>query len=99
MYRPHVSKFEASGSPAANGTWWYETGVDGGIVIPQGVYVVSIRADASGPGASVQVSAMGAIPIPAGGFVTLNPNGGFLGNGVTPITFVGTDSFVIEVVL
>jgi hypothetical protein len=99
MYRPHVSKFEAAGSPAANGFWWYETGVAGAVVIPQGVYVVTISAACAGVAGSVQVGAMGAIGISAGGYLVLSPNGGIRGDGIAAITFTDTTSYVIEVIL
>ena len=97
MERPNISRFEAVGTPAANGQYQYAAGISGVRAVPVGAYLLGVTAYATSAGATVQIGDGDVVPMPASGSVAFTVNGGRV--GPFNVTFTGTAGYLIEYVI
>lgn len=89
-----LSQFQATGSPAAQGTYACAAGVAGVVNVPAGAYLVGLTAWATAAGATAQVGALAVVTVPTGGAFGQDVQGGVL--GPVAVTFVGTSQYFVE---
>ena len=93
----------APGTDGAFGIYDYRAGA-GAIVLTIGgpgfksLYISTIAATAAGAGATIQIDAGNAVPVPAGGSVSLDIDCTLFCNSILShtITFVGTSSYLVD---
>lgn len=92
---PLLSVIRANHSAVQNYTYAYDGGAGAAVVaVPDGAYLTSAAAFATAAGATLQIGAGPAIPVPAGGSLSHEPDGGIL--GPVNVTFVGTAGYLVE---
>ena len=92
------------GTPLEGGLYGFSAGL-GAAVVPialapgtgSGIYIKTVAAYCSAPGASITIAGYPAIPVPPGGSVTVAIDCA-LGTGGPPtsVTFVGTDGYFVD---
>lgn len=92
---PDVASRDVNDSLREYGVWSYVAGTSGTVVVPDHKRVVGI-ATASTVGGSVVINGGDAIPVPAAGFLNIEPKG----NLISPtIIFTATTSYMVEMVV
>ena len=92
------------GTPLEGGIYGWAAGL-GAAVVPiapapgygSGIYIRTVAAYCSAPGATITITGRPPIPVPVGGSVTVAIDCG-MGTGAVPIavTFVGTDGYFVD---
>lgn len=97
MPRPRVGTFGARGTPAENCSYNYKAGVSGTFALPEGAYLLSVTAWATGAGATLQIGTRDVIALPTAGSIELGPDGGI--EGPADIVLTATGGYLIEYLL
>lgn len=92
-----VSIFRAKGTPGANAVYDCTSGAAGVVNVPAGAYLCTATAWAVAAGATMQIGALPATAIPAGGSFAQDVDGGIV--GPVAVTFVGTSQYFVDWVL
>lgn len=91
---PALQPVSVSTMPVSNGTWSYDSGVSGTVVVAAGKRVLQISASSSpSAAASLTVNGGSTITIPIGNSVTIEPRGALV---APTLVFTGTSAYFVE---